>query len=559
MKRKTIIFSLLAILITASLLFTSACGEGTSTATTPGGPSGEQILRVNLAGEPAQIDPNRASWASERSVIMQVFEGLLGFNQDLSLKAIVASEIPTVANGGISSDGLTYTFKLRQNVTWSDSQPLKAKDFVYSIKRLFDPDLAAEYASFFFDIVGSEASYSAADKSSAEKAALKDAIGVRAIDDYTLEVKLSQPRPVFLSIMALWPVYPLREDIITQHGDQWTEPPNYIGNGPFILTEWEHSDHMTFKPNTNYWGTAPKLAEIQYKMITDANAALAAYMNDELDISAVPVGTEKATMADPTLSPQILRYNELVTFAFQFNVNKAPFDNLLVRAAMSCAVDREAFVNEVRGGVGTPALSWIPPGMPGYDPSLGAQYAFNPERAKELLDYAGYKDGEGLPEIKFSYSDTASNRTIAQFLQGQIQDNLGITITLDPMETKSFQQFVNSEQHQWAWFGWGADYPDPDNWLPELFGTGAGNNHTGYSNPVFDELMAQAKSELDNTKRLKMLAEGHEIAMNDAPIVTMFYRERFLLMKPWVKGLKTTGMDGSVAGDMFYAEVYIAK
>jgi oligopeptide transport system substrate-binding protein len=557
MQRKKVILSLLAILIVVSLILTSACG--TKTSTTAVTPTGEQILRVNLSGEPSQIDPNRASWANERSVIAQVFNGLLGFNQDLSVKAVVAKEIPTVSNKGISADGLTYTFKLRTDVTWSDKKKVTAKDFEYSIKRLFDPDLAAEYASFFFDIVGSEAYYSSGEKTAAEKTTLKDAVGVKAKDDYTLEIKLAQPRPVFISLMSLWPVYPVREDIITQFGDKWTEPPNYIGNGPFILTEWVHQDHMTFKPNPNYWWTKPILTEIKYLMIADVNAELAAYKNNELDFGRVPTGTEKATMADPTLSKEILRYAELTTFAFQFNVTKAPFDNKLVRQAISCAIDRDAFVYNVRAGVGQPALSWIPPGMPGYDPELGKEYTFNSTKAKDLLAQAGYADVTKLPQIKFSYSDTAGNRTIAQFLQGQMKDNLGVDIVLDPMETKSFQQLVNSEGHQWAWFGWGADYPDPDNWLPELFGTDAGNNHTAYSNAAFDELATKAKSELDNPKRLQMWADAQKMVIDDAPIVPIFYRERFVLMKPWVKGLKPTGMDGQLWGDMFYGDVYLTK
>lgn len=551
MRKRTVLvsllFSLLAILIA---VVPTGCGNQ---------PSGEQILRVNLAGEPAQIDPNRASWSSERSVIQQVFEGLLAFKQDLSLTPAVAKEIPTIGNGGISADGLTYTFKLKTNVTWSDGSKVTAKDFVYSIKRLFDPDLACEYASFYYDIVGGADYNAAADATAAAKASLKAAIGVKAVDDYTLEIKLAQPRPIFLSLMAMWPVYPVREDIITSKGEAWTEAGNYIGNGPFIMTEWVHQDHITFKQNPNYWGDKPELVEIQYKMITDANAAYAAYLNGELDISGVPVGTEKATMNDAALSPQIVRYAELVTFAFQFNVNKAPFDNVKVRQALATAVDRESFVNNVRSGVGKPAYSWIPPGMPGYDADLGKEYTFNAAKAKQLLSEAGYSNLSTLPELKFQFSDTAGNRTIAQWLQGQLKDNLGINLTLEPMESKAFQQLVNAENFTWAWFGWGADYPDPDNWLPELFGTGAGNNHTGWSNAQFDALVTSAKAELDNTKRLQMLADAQEMVMADCPIATMFYRERFVLVKPYVKGLLTTGMDGQVAGDMFYGNVWMEK
>ena len=243
----TIFFSLVII---ASLVLLPACSSA---------PTGPQVLTVNIAGEPSQIDPNRASWSTEITVIHQVFQGLLGFNQDLTLKAVCATEIPSIDNGGISADGKTYTFKLNHDVTWSDGTRVTADDYVYSIRRIFDPTNAAEYASFFFDIVGGEAYYSSADQDATAQAALKAAVGVRAIDDYTLEIKLNSPRPTFLQMMALWPAYPLREDIITQYGDQWTEPPHYIGNGPFLMTEWVHSDHITLVKNPNYWGDKAKL------------------------------------------------------------------------------------------------------------------------------------------------------------------------------------------------------------------------------------------------------------------------------------------------------------
>ena len=543
---------LFTVVIVLSILIVPSCSSS-------GSGGAKQVLRANIAGEPAQIDPNRASWATERTVIMQVFEGLLGFNQDLTLRAIGAKEIPSVENKGISADGKTYTFKLNPKVTWSDGKKVTAKDYEYSIKRLFDPDLAAEYASFYFDIEGSEEYYSSAEKDTATKAKLRDAVGVKALDDTTLEIKLSAPRPTFLQLMALWPVYPVREDIISKYGDKWTEPPNYIGNGPFLMTEWVHSDHITLVRNDNYWGPKAKLDEIQLKMITDINAEYAAYQNNELDISQVPAGTERTVMNDPVLSKEIVRYAELVTFGFQFNVAVPPFDNKYLRKALNAAIDREAFINNVRAGVGQPAYSWIPPGMPGYDASLGSEYHFNVDKAKEFLKAAGYSDGSKVPELRLQYADTGANPTIAQFIQNQLKVNLGIKVALEPMERKAFSQMVNAEQHTWAWFGWGADYPDPDNWLPELFGTDAGNNHTNYSNPEFDALCAKAKNELDNNKRLQLWAQAHKIVVDDAPVLFMQYRERFRLVKPYVAGLKYTGMDGDVPGDMFFADVSIKK
>jgi len=520
--------------------------------------SSPQVLRVNLAGEPAQIDPNRASWSTERTVIMQVFEGLLGFNQDLSLRPIGATEIPTVDNKGISADGKTYTFKLNTAVKWSDNKKVTANDYEYSIKRMLSPDLAAEYASFYFIINGAEEYYSAADQDAATKASLRDAVGVKAIDDYTLEITLKAAQPTFLDLLALWPSYPVRQDIIEQYGETWTEPLSYIGNGPFVMTEWVHSDHITLVMNQNYWGTKAKLNSITLKMITDINAEYAAYLNNELDISQVAAGTEKATIADATLGPQVLRYAELTTFGFQFNLLEPPFDNKNLRKAINAAVDRESFINNVRGGVGKPAYSWIPPGMPGYDANLGADYHFNVTKAKQFLVDAGYKeDGSDVPALRLQYADTGSNPTIAQFVQNQMQVNLGITVELEPMERAAFSKLVNAEQHTWAWFGWGADYPDPDNWLPQLFGTDAGNNHTNYSSAEFDALSAQALTELDNAKRLQLWAQAQALVVDDCPVLFIQYRERFRLVNPNVKGLLYTGMDGDVPGDMFFANVSI--
>ncbi len=549
MRKKLHWWSILPVLA----LILAACGpQAGPTAAAP------QEFRANLSSEPATIDPNRASWAHERSVIMQVFEGLLGFNQDLTLKPIGAREIPTVANKGISADGLTFTFKLRDGVKWSDGQAVTAKDYEYSIKRTLSPELAGEYAFLLLDIKGAKEYNSAAGKPAAELQSLRDAVAIKAVDNSTLQITLAQQSFSFLQRMALWPAYPVRQDIIEKNGDKWIEPATYIGNGPFKLTEWVHQDHLTFQPNPNYWGTKPKLTKITYRMIADISAELAAYKAGELDQSRVPAGTEKAVMADTVLSKEIVRYAELTTFAFQFNVSMKPFENVKVRQALTTAIDRNSLIDNIFNGVNAPALGWIPPGMPGYDPEVGKQYAFNPAKAKQLLAEAGYPDGKGLPTVKFQYRTAGNNPIIAQFLQEQLKVNLGINLELEPMESRAFTQLVNDEKHTWALFGWGADYPDPDNWLPDIFGTGASINHTLYSNPAFDALSKKALAEPDAPARLSLWKQAHKMAIDDAPISPMFYRERFRLVKPSVT-LKTTAMDGEIAGDMFLHEASIKR
>ena len=255
MKKRTIVFSLMATLVTLSLILTSACSSGEEGKPKTGSLKDPQEITLNLGGEINTIDPNRASWSNERSVMMQVFDGLLAFDHDLKLVPRVAKEIPTVANKGISADGLTYTIKLRTDVTWSDGTKVTAKDFVFSIKRIFDPDLAAEYASFYcgtpetpatatqpaipankMGILGAWECFYSDPKTEAEKAALTDAIGVRAKDNYTLEIMLVSPLPTFTNLLALWPAYPIRQDMVEKYGEAWAKPdatgamPGYIGN-----------------------------------------------------------------------------------------------------------------------------------------------------------------------------------------------------------------------------------------------------------------------------------------------------------------------------------------
>jgi oligopeptide transport system substrate-binding protein len=555
MKGRTVFLFLLSIVLAMVLILTPACSSKTpSTASTP------QVLRVNLGGDPDQIDPNQMTFSDDATIVDQCFEGLLSFSASGALQPDVATEVPSTANGGISADGLTITFHLKTNVTWSDGTPVTANDFVYSIKRELSPTLACGYASFYFNIVGAQAYFSATSDTPTQQAALAAAVGVSAPDDHTLVVKLNTPQVTILDCLALQNVYPVRADIIAKYGDNdWTTPPNYIGDGPYILTSWTHQNELILKANPNYWGTKPKLQEIDFMEITDANAALADYLDNQLDIVGVPVGDYQTYLNNSSYANQKLEYTLLATFGLQFNCTKAPFNIALVRQAFACAIDRNAYITDVADGVGEVAVSWIPPGMPGYDASIGTQYAFNPTKAKQLLAQAGYADVSKLPTITYTYDNAGNNPTIAQFLQNQLKTNLGITINLNPEESNTFESDVGSSNFQLVWEGWGADYPDPDDWLLSEFMTGGSINTTQYSDPAFDAVAKKAETELNNTTRLSDWDQAQKILIDDAPIIPIFYTERFDLVKPWVKGLTTSGMDEQLPGDRFYTLVSIAS
>jgi oligopeptide transport system substrate-binding protein len=496
-------------------------------------PTGTQEITVNaLQGEPDSIDPNRSNFATEAAVIRQVFEPLLAFDKDLK-------PVPAAASSyDVSPDGKTYTFHLRSGAKWSDGQPVTAKDFVYSFKRLLDPATASDYASFFSDagIVG--ASDFNAGKGSA------DAIGVRAKDDNTFEVQLENPSGYFPDLVALWVVAPVRQDIVQKFGDAWAQnPSSYIGNGAFKMAEWVHQDHITLVPNENYAGTKPTLQKVTLLMVGSAAADYAAYRNNERDWTLVPDADVQSVRGDPQLSKEAHEYTELTTFWLAINNAKAPMNNPMVRKAFAKGIDRSAMIRDIASGVGKPATSLIPPGMPGFQADLGKDIDFDVAGAKTLLNQAGYTDLSQFPPVVFRFAATSANQSRAEFIQAQLKQNLGISITLDSMEQKAFQAAYKNKDFDIAWTGWGADYPDPQNFMAPLFGCTASNNKYNYCNQQFDQITAKGDTGTDLNTRLQAYAQAQQILVTDLPVVPLFNRGRMVLVKPWVQNLVITAKD----------------
>ncbi|MBV9168451.1 MAG: peptide ABC transporter substrate-binding protein [Chloroflexi bacterium] len=516
-----------------------------------------QAITVNtLQGEPDNIDPNRSSFATEAAVIRQVFQPLLRFDQNLTPQPAAAESYD------VSPDGKTYTFHLRPDGRWSDGQPVTASQFEYSWKRILDPKLAAEYASFFVDagIVG-------ADDYNSGRVTTPDNVGVRALDDLTLQIDLSQPFGPLPDLAALWVVAPERPDIINANPDSWTQDPStYIGNGPFKMSEWVHQDHITLVPNPSYTGTSlwpiPTLQQITFMMVENGEADYAAYLNNERDWTLVPDSDVNAVSNDPTLSQQSVRYNELTTFWVEINNANKPLDNPNVRKALAKAIDRQALINDVAAGVGLPSTSIIPPGMPGYQEGLGQDLSFDPEGARSLLAQAGYPNGQGFPSLQYTFAATTANQRRAEFLQAQWKQNLNINIQLNSMETKAYQAAFKAKQYDLGFGGWGADYPDPQDWFGTLFSCKGGNNKYNYCNPQFDQLIAQADTGTDLNQRVALYNQAQTQLVQDAPVAPLFVRGRMVVVKPWVQSvsggpLMITPQD-DYPGDLFLDMVQIA-
>jgi len=532
-------------------------------------PADQQVLRVRIGGEPKTIDPHLTNFAEETTLTKSLFSGLFTYDENLKVIPSVAAEMPTAENGGISKDGKTYTIKINKNAKWSDGKALAASDFVYSMKRAMDPKLGGPYTSFYFALKGAK-EYNTAfgtkeapkTPSDADLTKLRDGVAVTAKDASTIVYELSEPYPSFLSVLALWTAFPVRQDVVEKYGDKWTEPANHIGNGPFVLKEWVHGSRLVFEQNQNWHLGKAKLTRITISIMEDVTAAYAAYLNNELDMTDVPPANRRE-VANPgsPLNKELQRKNELTTFALIYNNKQAPFDNIKVRKAFATAVDRKAYVDVVLSGVGQATTSWLPPGMPGYNGEIGKQYELNATKAKQLLSEAGFPEGRGLPKVTFLIrtSDTARNIT-APFVIENFKKNLGVDVEFEFVDTGTYTSRYTKSQFQVVIGGWGADWPYPDNWLPEFLGTGGSNNQGQYTNSKFDDLMKRAVQESDDKKRLALYDEAQKLGIDeDAGLAPIYNREVFILVKPKVKSLILTALDGGIRGDYNLHRTYIAK
>lgn len=555
------LWALLA-LLAASVLGVAACGGGDEDA----GSATPQVFRARIAGDPETLDPQKGGFATDISIMRQLFRGLVYFDADLNLVAATAEEVPSVDNGGISEDGLTYTFELRSELEWSDGSPLTAQDWEYSLKRFFDPTLGGSqyYQTFYHDIEGALAYHTALGTpdqpltpSEDELVTLREGVGVKALDDDTLQITLTDESNTFLYLMALWPGYPVNEEAIESLGDAWTQAGNLVSNGPFMLAEWTHDQRLVLERNPSYWGPEPGLERLEFLIIPDETAAFQAYQNGELDFTVAPPAQLQTLKTDPEFHAEA----ELSTFALQFNNAQEPFDDPLVRRAFARAIDRQGYVDLVAQGFGVATTGWIPPGIPGSDPEVGKALSFDPEAAQSLLAEAGYADGDGLPDIVLTTVGMDIGRLSAEFVQEQLRQNLGVDVQIEALDPPSYQETYGSGQFQLTFMGWTADYPHPENWIRDLFRTGASGNLGGYSNPAVDDLIEQAAEGKSPSAVVSLYWEAQRIILDeDSALAPIYHPISAFMVKPHVQGLVFTVTDGEIRGDVFLAspDLFIA-
>jgi oligopeptide transport system substrate-binding protein len=554
-------------LASAAMFVVAACGGSGGTPSANLAPAAQQILRVNDITEPNSYDPTQETYSYEGAIGRQAFEALLKPKADLSDVQPAAAK-----SYDVSPDGLTYTFHLQPSAKWSDGKPVTASDWVYGYQHFLNPALAAGYVDPFFDgtIAGAQ-NYGNVDVSSASAIdSFLSGLGLSAPDANTFVIKLQHPAAYFKWVVTLWVAVPIRKDVVesaaggafastdTTKAEAWANNPNtIIGNGPFKISEIVSKDHVTLVPDNSYWGGAPKIQQLIYYFIADGNTYFSKYQTGALDIINTPVADVTVVRGDATLSKQAHLYPELSTFWMTFNTQKAPLDNPDVRMAFAKSIDRNALVNDVEHGTDKAIQSFIPNGMAGYDTSDNTQ-SFDPTAAKALLTKAGVTAAT-LNNLKLLTRNTTGNKTLNQYIVNQWNTNLGLNIQLDVIDSKTVTSRIRKGNFDiYGPDGWGADYPDQQDWFDIFTSSACHNLNWGCPTlPGYDALVKKADTELNQTQRNADYLTAQKMLIDQAGAGFLFQQYEYDLVQPYVNINRTAFDEEYTPGDQNYATAYI--
>ncbi len=490
-----------------------------SPVTTTDHPTGGRL--VLLFEDPPTLDPHLATDNISGAYVQEVFNGLVTISPDIQIKTDLAE------SWDVSADGLKYTFNLHPDGKFHDGRRVTAEDFRWSLERATDPALESPVAETYLnDIVGVSARLDGGAQSIS---------GVSVIDDSTLSLTIDAPKAYFLAKLTYPTAFVIDRSNVESDPKEWVFEPN--GAGPFRLDQYDVGELMILGRNENYHLGPPFVDAVE--LILAGGDALIMYENDEIHVTGVGLATLER-LADPTepLNAELVTApSSFSTSYYGMNVTQPPFDDLKFRQAMNYAINKEEIAEVVAQGLIQPANGILPPRFPGYNPDLKG-YEFDPEKAKQLLSESKYADEDSRPPIILSipgsFGATVGPSTQAIIKAWEV--NLGVEVEIEHTEWATFLQDLNQQRYQMFQVGWGADYPDPENFLDILFHGESENNHTVYNNPEVNSLLEQARVEPDPVKRIELYNTVEQKIVDDAPWVPLWHsRERKVLIKPGVK------------------------
>ncbi|MCL1885953.1 MAG: peptide ABC transporter substrate-binding protein [Dehalococcoidia bacterium] len=526
---------LIRIILTVTCLFVLASSGLQSACSWRSSAGGAGTL--NLYGQdPLTLDPALAGDSTSNGYVMQIFSGIVRLGDNLE-------PVPDIATGWkVSQDGLTYTFSLRSDVVFHSGKKVTAETFKYAWERACAPSTASQTAAIYLgDIAGAE------DMLSGSAGSLS---GVRVVDAYTLEVKLSAPSAAFLSKLTYPTAFAVEKSNV-EKGAYWWDAPD--GTGPFKLASWTKSRQLALERNASFYGNKAKLDKVVYKLL--AGIPMNLYESGEIDVADVSLSYyDRVTDPAGSFSTQLVITPSLSLYYLGFNVEEAPFDDPAIRLAFSMAVDKNKIANLMFRDVITPAGGILPPGMPGYNMALETT-PYNVAQAKALIAQSKYGSAANLPKIVITASGYGG--AISGDLEAIVyewEQAFGIEIEVRQLDPQLFNYELKQEKDNMYLWGWIADYANPQNFLEVLFRSDTSHNVGGYSNAQVDALLAQAATETDINTSLRLYQQAEQLLIGDAACIPLWTSQNMYLVQSYVKGYRMNAL-----GIVALNEVYIEK
>jgi oligopeptide transport system substrate-binding protein len=502
----------------------------------------EGILLMSIGGDPETLDPQLINTLEDSYVTIGLFEGLT-----------VPDPVTLEARPGVASSWeyddktMTWTFHLRPDAKWSNGDPVTARDFVFSYRRILTPALGAEYANMLYPIKNARAF---------NEGKLTDfsQVGVHALDDRTLQIQLEHPTGYFLELcyhQTFLPVHPptiIKFGAFNRRDTGWDKPGTLVSDGPFVLTKFVLGEVVEVKKNPYYWNAAnERLNGIRFYPISDVDAEERAFRNGILHMTST-LTLARVPFYRNTHSPFLRIMPVYGAYFYTFNTRKPPLNDPRVRLALCISVDRQAIVDKVTRGGQIPAYSLTPPSAQ-YTPR--AQIHEDVAEAQRLLAAAGYPGGKGFPPLELLYNTSESHRAVAEVLQHEWKENLGITVSVANVAAPEWLERRRVADFQIIRAGWYGDYLDPSTFL-ELFASDDEMEQSGYSNPTYDAALEAANQEIDSAKRMEDFQKAESVLMADVPFMPLYFYTHLFLIRPEVRGYENNLLDLHV-----YTNVYL--
>lgn len=494
----------------------------------------QELIRGN-ATEVASLDPHKTEGVPESHVIRDLLEGLV--NQDAD-----GNTIPGVAERWETSDNQTYTFYLRKDAKWSNGDPVTAQDFVYSWQRAVDPATASPY-SWYMEYTKMK---NAKEIIAGEKASTT--LGVKALDDHTLVVELDTPLPYFVMMTGHTTMKPVHKGTIEKHGDEWTRAGNYVSNGAYMLDRWVVNERLELKRNPNYWDDSKTVInKVTFLPIENQVAEMNRFLSGEIHITnEVPIEHFRRLQRDHADSVSVV--GSLCTYYYGFNNQKPPLDDVRVRKALSFAIDRDVIANAIMGQGEKPAYFLTPEITAGFQPEMPAYGKMTQQQrlaeAKKLLEEAGYNRSNPL-RFNLLYNTSENHRKVATAIQSMWRSGLGVNVTLENQEWKTYLDSRREGNFDVTRAGWCGDYNEASSFLT-LMKSSNSSNDPRYHNEEYDALMAKAMATTSEKERQAIYAQAEKLLARDMPIAPIYQYVKSRLLSPQVGGFPSNNAEEKI-------------